>query len=175
MLRGDFMKLVFITALGVGGATVIGAIIGFVFKRISHKFSDIILSFAAGVMLAAAVLGLIIPATDYGGLVVTIVGIFVGALSLNLIDKLVPHFRRLIHSDAEIQNAKLDKMADGHLFFCAKRPKNGIKNCHLAEAEGGMRKISAAESIFPLPFGAVLVYNNSCEKWKRFHFLSKKH
>ena len=47
------MDVVMITAMGVGGATVIGAIIGFVFKKISHKFSDIVLSFAAGVMLAA--------------------------------------------------------------------------------------------------------------------------
>ena len=51
------MKLVLLTALGVGFATVLGAIIGFSFKKISHKFSDITLSFAAGVMLAAAVLG----------------------------------------------------------------------------------------------------------------------
>jgi hypothetical protein len=49
------------TALGVGGATVIGALIGFAFKNISHKFSDIVLSFAAGVMLAAAVFGLVLP------------------------------------------------------------------------------------------------------------------
>ena len=55
------MKLVLLTALGVGGATVFGALIGFIFKKMSHKFSDIILSFAAGVMLAAAVLGLVIP------------------------------------------------------------------------------------------------------------------
>ena len=54
------MDLVLLTALGVGGATVIGALIGFVFKNISHRFSDIILSFAAGVMLAAAVIGLIL-------------------------------------------------------------------------------------------------------------------
>ena len=45
------MKLVLLTALGVGGATIIGAIIGFLFKKQSHKFSDIVLSFAAGVML----------------------------------------------------------------------------------------------------------------------------
>ena len=51
------MELVLLTALGVGGATVIGSLIGFIFKNISHKFSDIILSFAAGGMLAAAVLG----------------------------------------------------------------------------------------------------------------------
>ena len=60
------MELVLLTALGVGGATVIGSLIGFIFKNISHKFSDIILSFAAGVMLAAAVLGLIVPSLEYG-------------------------------------------------------------------------------------------------------------
>lgn len=98
------MELVLLTALGVGGATVIGAIIGFIFKDISHKISDIILSFAAGVMLAAAVLGLIIPSLEYGGkygLIKTIVGIFAGAVCLNLIDKLVPHLHRLAGSDIE--------------------------------------------------------------------------
>ena len=37
------MEMVLITALGVGGATVIGAVIGFIFKNISHRFSDIVL------------------------------------------------------------------------------------------------------------------------------------
>ena len=60
------MTMVFLTALGVGGATIVGALIGFIFRKLSHKFSDIVLSFAAGVMMAAAVLGLIIPAVDYG-------------------------------------------------------------------------------------------------------------
>ncbi len=98
------MRLVLLTALGVGGATVIGAIIGFIFKGISHKFSDIILSFAAGVMLAAAVIGLIIPSLEYGGkygLVKTIIGIFAGALCLNVVDKIVPHLHRLAGSDIE--------------------------------------------------------------------------
>ena len=31
------MKLVLLTALGVGGATLIGAIVGFLFKKISHN------------------------------------------------------------------------------------------------------------------------------------------
>ena len=44
------MEIVLLTALGVGGATVIGAAIGFAFKNISHKFSDVVLSFAAGVI-----------------------------------------------------------------------------------------------------------------------------
>lgn len=101
------MELVLLTALGVGGATVIGSLIGFVFKKISHKFSDIVLSFAAGVMLAAAVLGLVLPSIDYGGkygLLITVAGIFAGALCLNLIDKLVPHLHKLVGDDIESHN-----------------------------------------------------------------------
>lgn len=108
------MELVLLTALGVGGATVIGSVIGFIFKKISHKFSDIVLSFAAGVMLSAAVLGLIIPSVEYGGkygLVITVIGIFAGALCLNLIDKIVPHLHRLVGVDTEQHNnANLSKV-----------------------------------------------------------------
>ena len=108
------MKLVLLTAFGVGGATIIGSFIGFAFKKISHKFSDIVLSFAAGVMLAAAVLGLILPSMEYGGkygLLITIVGIFVGALVLNLIDKLVPHLHKLVGAEQEEhKNSSLSKV-----------------------------------------------------------------
>ncbi len=108
------MKMVLLTALGVGGATVFGSLIGFLFKKISHKFSDIVLSFAAGVMLAAAVLGLILPSLEYGGkdgLLITVAGIFAGALCLNLIDKLVPHLHKLVGSDQEAHNnANLSKV-----------------------------------------------------------------
>ena len=96
------MEMVLWTALGVGGATVIGAVIGFLFKSFSHRFSDIVLSFAAGVMLAAAVLGLILPSVEYGGrwgLIVTVIGIFAGAVCLSLIDKLVPHLHKLMGAD----------------------------------------------------------------------------
>ena len=108
------MEMVLLTALGVGGATIIGAVVGFVFKNISHKFSDIVLSFAAGVMLAAAVLGLIIPAVENGGkygILVTIAGIFTGAVCLNLIDKLVPHLHKLAGVDQEShKDSGLDKI-----------------------------------------------------------------
>ena len=76
------MEIVLLTALGVGGATVVGVGIGFLFRNLSHKFSDIILSFAAGVMLAAAVMGLILPSIEYGkthgewvALLMTVVGV----------------------------------------------------------------------------------------------------
>lgn len=98
------MEMVLLTALGVGGATIFGALIGFVFKKTSHRFSDIVLSFAAGVMLAAAVLGLILPSLEYGGkfgLLTTVAGVFAGAVFLNLLDKLVPHLHKLAGVDKE--------------------------------------------------------------------------
>ncbi len=108
------MQIVLLTALGVGGATLIGAIIGFAFKNISHRFSDIILSFAAGIMLAAAVLGLILPSLEYGGkwgLLTVVAGIFAGAACLNLIDKLVPHLHKIMGTESESHNnARLNKV-----------------------------------------------------------------
>ena len=113
------MDMVLLTAAGVGGATVLGALIGFVFKKLSHKFSEIVLSFAAGVMLAAAVLGLIIPSIEHGegfgtpiALLMTVAGVFAGALCLNLIDKLVPHLHKMMGTDIEDHqnNAKVSKI-----------------------------------------------------------------
>ena len=92
------MTLVLLTALGVGGATLVGALIGFAFKRISHAFSDIVLGFAAGVMLCAAVIGLILPAFGEGSLTETVTvvsGILVGAVCLHFVDRLVPHLHSL--------------------------------------------------------------------------------
>ena len=108
------MQLVILTAFGVGGATVVGALIGLIFKKQSHRFADIVLSFAAGVMLAAAVLGLILPALESGGkfgLLITVAGIFAGAVCLNLIDKLVPHLHKLAGGDEEEHaNGNLSKV-----------------------------------------------------------------
>ena len=118
------MRMVLLTALGVGGATVIGAVLGFVFKKISHKFSDLVLSFAAGVMLAAAVIGLVLPSLEYGSggfasLAVTIVGIFVGAWCLNLMDKAVPHLHRLAGVEPEAHPAQTEQLNKVLLFVMA--------------------------------------------------------
>ena len=110
------MEMVLLTAAGVGGATVFGSVLGFVFKKISHKFSDIVLAFAAGVMLCAAVIGLILPSMEHGGkmpLLITIAGIFCGAFFVNVLDKLVPHLHRLAGVEQEMHPegaAKLNKV-----------------------------------------------------------------
>jgi len=117
------MRMVLLTALGVGGATVIGAVLGFVFKKISHTFSDIVLAFAAGVMLCAAVVGLVLPSLEYGegalAFPVTLLGIFCGALCLNVMDKLVPHLHRLAGVDQESHPDGAEKLNKVLLFVLA--------------------------------------------------------
>ncbi len=116
------MEMVWLTALGVGGATVIGAVLGFVFKKISHRFSDIVLAFAAGVMLCAAVVGLILPSLEDGGaaaLPVAVIGIFLGGLCINLLDKLVPHLHRLAGAEQENHPDKTKQLNKVLLFVMA--------------------------------------------------------
>ncbi|MBQ4631359.1 MAG: ZIP family metal transporter [Clostridia bacterium] len=116
------MNIVLLTALGVGGATVIGSVIGFAFKKLSHRFSDIILSFAAGVMLCAAVFGLVLPSIDENNassVFVSIAGIACGALLLNIMDKLVPHLHRISGNDIESHGENNEKLGKVLLFVMA--------------------------------------------------------
>ena len=116
------MTLVWITALGVGCATVFGALLGFAFKKIPHRFNDAVLGFAAGVMLAAAVLGLIVPALEFGGrhgVLVAIPGILCGALFLNFIDRFVPHLHSIAGVDREKHAGANEQLSKVLLFVSA--------------------------------------------------------
>lgn len=117
------MDMVLLTALGVGGATVIGALIGFLFKNPSHKFNDALLSFAGGVMLAAAIVGLIVPSMEYSNspwaIAVTAGGILCGAVCLSLFDKLTPHLHRLTGVDIESHPDKTARLNKVLLFVIA--------------------------------------------------------
>lgn len=102
------MKIVILTAFGVGGATVLGSVLGLIFKKVSKKFSNIVLSFAAGVMLSASIIGLIIPSVESGGkfaIIITLFGIFAGALTVSLLSSAVPYFYKLIGTDAVCDKA----------------------------------------------------------------------
>ena len=84
--------------------TSLGSAFVFFFKKdISSKLNTIFLGFAAGIMSAAAVWSLIIPAIDnavesgiYGifSWVPAAVGIVIGGLFMVLMDKVVPHFHK---------------------------------------------------------------------------------
>jgi ZIP family zinc transporter len=86
------LKIVLLTAMGVGGATVFGAVFGFVFKKLSEKYKDVTLGAAAGVMLAASVFSLVLPALGDGGVgraLAAVFGIFCGGAAIDLLDRAV--------------------------------------------------------------------------------------
>ena len=108
------MRMVLLTALGIGGSTIIGAIIGFFVKRVSDKVNDMIMGFAAGVMLAAAVNGLIAPAfelVEQRQLIIPVVGIFTGAIFLNVLNRVIPYLNKLapIEKEEALNNRKLSR------------------------------------------------------------------
>ena len=107
------MRMVMLTALGIGGSTVIGAIIGYFVKSVSNKVNDMIMGFAAGVMLAAAVTGLIAPAfelVEKCKLIIPVLGIFVGAFFLNGMNRVTPYLNKLVDIKQEsFNNRKLSR------------------------------------------------------------------
>ena len=87
--------------LGTGftcGATILGASMVFFFKKdISHTMQRVLLGFAAGVMIAASVWSLLIPAMEMAeemgrNVLLPVGGGFaLGGLFLMLLDRLLPH------------------------------------------------------------------------------------
>jgi len=87
----EVIKLGFTASLAAGLATGAGAVPVLFFRRISDRLLDVMLGFAAGVMLAASSFSLIVPAIELGSVWVAVVGLAIGALTLHLIDRFTPH------------------------------------------------------------------------------------
>ena len=109
------MQAVWISALALCLASVIGSLIGLTFKGLSHKANDIIMGFCAGIMLAASVVGLILPATDMatgGGWWQVAIGVLLGAIFLNLLDNITPHLHRItgLEPESHNNNAQINKV-----------------------------------------------------------------
>ncbi len=109
------MTHVWICAVGLALATVIGSLLGFFVKGLSHKWNDSILGFCSGVMLAASTIGLIVPAAEMAGLSkwwLVLIGVVAGMLFLNLLDLVVPHLHKITGLDSETHrnNASLNNI-----------------------------------------------------------------
>ena len=99
----DIILIGLLASLLAGLATAVGALPIFFWRQGPGKSLDVMLGFAAGVMLAAAVFCLIRPALDPeltrgGGLMITVIGILAGASFLHVVDRLVPH-QHLVHAN----------------------------------------------------------------------------
>ena len=52
------MMQIWISAAGLCGATLVGALLGFLIKELPHKWNDTVLGYCAGIMLAASTFGM---------------------------------------------------------------------------------------------------------------------
>ena len=108
------MSPVWLSAAGLSIAPVIGALIGFGIKELPHKWNDAVLGFCAGIMLAAASLGLIVPALEQagGGWWLPVTGVVAGVLFLNVLDWVTPHMHKITGLDQEEHrnNASIDRI-----------------------------------------------------------------
>ncbi|MFZ5825291.1 MAG: ZIP family metal transporter [Bacillota bacterium] len=96
LMELDPILLGLVASLLAGAAHSIGALPTLFTRNIAPRLYDGMLGFAAGVMLAATVFSLLIPAMGYagGGLrgaAVAAVGLLLGGLFLDLVDRYSPH------------------------------------------------------------------------------------
>ncbi|WP_226668465.1 ZIP family metal transporter [Metabacillus litoralis] len=84
-------------------STGLGALpILFLKNSLSHRWKDILLAFTAGIMMTAAMLGLIPESLKSGSVIEVCIGIFLGVLTLTYLEKKIPHID-LQHSKTGIE------------------------------------------------------------------------
>ena len=115
------MNSIWISAIGLAGSTLIGALLGFWIKKIPHKWHDTMMGYCAGVMLAAAIIGLILPAMD--GIErknwwLILIGVLCGASFLNILDFFTPHLHTITGLDPEAHKSN-DRLNKVMLFVLA--------------------------------------------------------
>ncbi|MGM9707433.1 MAG: ZIP family metal transporter [Prevotella sp.] len=157
------MSQVWISAAGLCGATVLGAILGFTIKDLPHKWNDTLLGYCAGIMLAASTLGLIVPAFEmspHWWLIAA--GVMAGALFLNVLDLLTPHLHTITGLDAE--EHKHNKTLNNVLLFVMaialhKLPEGvaaGVSMTHI-EGQATDWSVTFGISLQNIPEGMVII------------------
>ena len=77
--------------IAAGLATGLGGLALLVVRRPSERLLDALMGFTAGIMFAAAIFSLLIPALDRGGLSGVVLGFLLGAGTLAVLDAVIPH------------------------------------------------------------------------------------
>ncbi|MEM1546314.1 MAG: ZIP family metal transporter [Candidatus Methanomethylicia archaeon] len=104
----ELLCIGFMASILAGLATGVGALPVILVRKVSDSVLDILLGFAAGVMLAATAFSLLVPAIELGGPLVSAISLGIGALVIHFIDCFVPHFHPV--AGAEEPSSKLPRV-----------------------------------------------------------------
>jgi ZIP family zinc transporter len=97
------MEVLPIVLISVGLSSTIGVIGGLAVRALPHRLNDIVMGFSAGIMLAAATVGLLANAfaPRAEAIVLALAGAFAGAALISLLDRFIPHLHRIAGVDFE--------------------------------------------------------------------------
>ncbi len=161
------MTQIWISAIALGLTTLIGSMLGFVVKEMSHRWTDMVLGYCAGIMLAASTIGLIVPAFETcgdGQWWIMVLSVMVGALLINVIDFITPHLHTITGLDPEAHknNGMLSKVL---LFVMAiaihKLPEGMAAGVSLSDfspnGDGASWTVSMGIALQNIPEGMVVI------------------
>lgn len=129
--------------------TALGAAFVFFFKKnLSGKVNSLLLGFAGGVMIAASIWSLLIPAIDQASswgkwsFVPAAIGFIIGGLFLVLLDKIVPHF----HMGVDVEEGPRASLTRPIKMFLAITIHNIPEGLAVGFAFGGAMAIGTTEA-----------------------------
>lgn len=102
-----------LASFAAGMMTTVGAIPSLFIKKISPKFEDTTLGFAAGVMLGASFFSLIVPGLDYAddlwlnkylSVLAVLGGLLAGVLGIWSIERFSPHYILLLKNNMMVES-----------------------------------------------------------------------
>ena len=146
------MTQIWISAVGICGATILGSILGFIVRELPHKWNDTILGYCAGIMLAVSTIGLIVPAFEIATPStwwIVVIGVMCGAFFLNILDFVTPHLHHITGLDQEEHRS--NKTLDHILLFVM-----AIALHKLPEGMAAGVSMSGAEADWSVSFGIAL-------------------
>lgn len=113
---------IFLVALSVGGATMLGSILGYIIKYSNEKIDGVIFSFAAGIMMAACFSELLLPCTDENIIMfaLCLFGIIAGGGVIVSLNRFITFIeKRFFPAEKNLSDVQHDRRVKALLFVTA--------------------------------------------------------
>lgn len=145
----------FLAGLFTWGCTIVGSAVVFFFKTVSRKLLDIMMGFAAGVMIAASFWSLLQPSIEYAkgnygiwSWVPAAFGFLLGGFFLRFIDAVVPHLhlsKKDVSEAESLPEHSRNKLSKTALLFLAITIHNFPEGLAVGVAFGALSSNSSPE------------------------------
>lgn len=145
----------FLAGLFTWGCTIVGSAVVFFFKTVSRKLLDIMMGFAAGVMIAASFWSLLQPSIEYAkgnygvwSWMPAALGFLLGGFFLHFIDAVVPHLhlsKKDVSEAESLPEHSRNKLSKTALLFLAITIHNFPEGLAVGVAFGALSSNSSPE------------------------------